>query len=199
MKIYFLSFLLFLTTASYSVLSVRMRTCGTTSFHVTGTDATGRNIYEDGIAFSGIHWNTVSNIWEIVILPSQAWFSNSFASTPNPPCFTTGTWLNVDTSSCGTIISMSGDCQATLVGVNELSDRSSIHVFPNPSNRSFNFDGIENGNSIEVFDITGRMVFETISKPGSYTVDMNEKNKGVYLFTVKKENTIVKQGKLVLQ
>jgi hypothetical protein len=198
LKNYILPVFIFISVACYSQITVTLSGCGANTFNVIGVDGTGRNIYQDGAAFANIQWNSTSSQWEIVILPSTVWFSNTFASTPNPPCASTGTWVTV-ASTCGNITTITGNCQTTPIGINELNGGRDISVFPNPSNRAFNFDGLENGSSIQIYDIMGRLVLETISKTALCTVDLFGKDKGMYLFRIKKDNAIVKQGKLMLQ
>ncbi|MCX6295981.1 MAG: PKD domain-containing protein [Bacteroidetes bacterium] len=74
-----------------------------------------------------------------------------------------------------------------------------INIFPNPSSGQFNFSGLENGNKIEVFDITGKLIYETIANNGLQTVDISEQAKGIYYFRITKEMKLLKSGKICIQ
>ena len=198
LKFYILSFSLLISTIGFAQVTVDLSICGPNTFTVSGVDNTGRNIYTDANSFATIEWNDAASQWEINVVTPGLWFTNSFASSPNPPCLTTGTWITVD-PQCGNVSGVSGDCQSTITSVGELDNNNSIHIFPNPSSGTFNFDGMEAGNTVEIINILGTLVMEAKTETGSSKIDMNNKDKGVYFYRVKHKNTVVKQGKLVLQ
>jgi hypothetical protein len=197
-KYFILLIFIFSQFTGYSqTISVTLSSCGTVLFHTVGVDATGRNIFNDGAGSSAIKWNTVSSRWEIVVLPSTVWNANTFASSPNPPCASTGTWQTIG-PGCGNVTNITGSCQTTiLTDINDIAFNNNINVFPNPSNGLFNFSGLKNENSIEIFDITGRLVLHTISNESLYVIDLTEKDRGVYFYRITdKNNKKVKQGRL---
>lgn len=53
-------------------------------------------------------------------------------------------------------------------------------LYPNPSNGKFNLKQIEKGSVIEVTDVTGKLVFQTIAKDSSVVIDLSGKEVGVY-------------------
>jgi hypothetical protein len=61
---------------------------------------------------------------------------------------------------------------------------NSLSVFPNPSAGVVTISGLNNENSIEIFDITGKVVSQKISKTTSITIDIKDKDKGVYFYKV---------------
>ena len=78
----------------------------------------------------------------------------------------------------------------------------SITVFPNPSNGKINFSNLAAGekeNTIEIYDITGRSIYKTRSKNNDQTIDLSEKDKGVYFYKISNSNKIIQQGKIILQ
>jgi peptidyl-prolyl cis-trans isomerase B (cyclophilin B) len=72
-------------------------------------------------------------------------------------------------------------------------------VFPNPGAGKFTFSKIERGTTIQIFDITGREIFETVSKENSAVVDLEGKNKGVYFYRTTNLAKEVQQGKLIVK
>lgn len=70
-------------------------------------------------------------------------------------------------------------------------------VFPNPSKGKFNFTNLKVGNTIEVFDVTGKLVYKTTVKEPTLTVDLEGKEKGAYLYKISAaQNTF--SGKLII-
>lgn len=84
------------------------------------------------------------------------------------------------------------------VGIEENSIKNSIAIFPNPSVGQFYFSNLEKGNQIEVFDLTGKLIFKTITKNNSYIVDLSEKENGIYFYKIIGDNNCV-SGKLIKQ
>lgn len=71
-------------------------------------------------------------------------------------------------------------------------------VLPNPSTGNFIFLGLETGSSIEIYDVSGRIVFQTKETTMNYSVDLNEQAKGVYFYNVIMKSTECIKGKIVL-
>ena len=94
MKKNYVILMLFLLTnlASFAQITFTLSVCGSNTFNMTGVDITGRNMYVDAGSFV-VRWNSSLTRWEIVQLPSTVWYYNTFASLPDPPCATTGTWV----------------------------------------------------------------------------------------------------------
>lgn len=189
--------LFLIQVTGYSQVTVSLSICGSNTFSLIGTDATGRNIYQDGSGGFNVQWSAASNEWQIVQLPSSVGYSNSFASTPNPPCTSTGVW-SVVTPGCGSVTGVTGDCQTTITGMENLVAGNEITVFPNPGNGQFHFSGLGKENSIHVFDVTGRLILQTNLSGNWNSIDLSGKEKGVYWYRVMEGNSIVKQGKITL-
>jgi cyclophilin family peptidyl-prolyl cis-trans isomerase len=84
-------------------------------------------------------------------------------------------------------------------GVDSYTQSSKIIVSPNPGNGRFMFSNIEKDCSIEIMDITGRVISRTMAKNSSAVVDISGKAKGIYFFTILDNNKKIQQGKLVIQ
>ena len=83
--------------------------------------------------------------------------------------------------------------------ISDLGINSAVQVFPNPSSGTFKFDGLENENTIQIYDFVGNMVYQTTSKNSSARVDLKEKSQGIYIYKVINTSTQgVKTGKLIV-
>jgi peptidyl-prolyl cis-trans isomerase B (cyclophilin B) len=72
-------------------------------------------------------------------------------------------------------------------------------IFPNPSSGKFTFTNIEKGITLEVFDINGKLIYQTISKETSVLIDLEGKDKGVYTYRLTNLKQEVRQGKLLVK
>ncbi len=70
---------------------------------------------------------------------------------------------------------------------------------PNPSNGQFNFNGLETNSNIEVYDLTGRLIFSTVSISSTTKIDLSQKGKGIYTFKVIDSNHTLQKGKIIVQ
>ncbi len=86
-----------------------------------------------------------------------------------------------------------------LTGLRENENAEKIIVTPNPSNGKVTFNCQENEYKIEIIDIKGRIVFKTISKNSINTIDLNEKDKGIYFYKITNSNKVIQQGKIIIQ
>jgi len=67
------------------------------------------------------------------------------------------------------------------VGIEDNIIKNSILIFPNPSNGQFNFSGLQKESSIEIYDVSGRLIYTTISQNNSESINLSEKEKEIYL------------------
>ncbi|MFI5218854.1 MAG: T9SS type A sorting domain-containing protein [Bacteroidia bacterium] len=200
LKYFILILFIFIQFAGYSQMTITLSICGPNTFTVIGTDATGRNIYHDGGASFSVQWNIAAGQWEIVeISPALVWHANTYPSTPNPPCFGTGTWQLInDPYACGTVTDITGSCQTTVTGIEEVIISNDITVFPNPGYGQYNFSGLVKENSIEIYDLAGRLVLQTVATSSLCSINLSGKDKGVYWYRIMDENKKIKLGKLIV-
>ncbi len=142
------------------------------------------------------YWNTTN----VTIIDNLIydWLDNSSNSpvsyvpilnTPNPIL------LNVSDLSCSSI-----DTSSTSTSTAEIqNNRTVIEVFPNPSNGILYFRNLEKESILGIYDITGKVIFETVFKNNEQTVDFSTKEKGMYIFRVIDSNKEVHQGKIIIQ
>ncbi len=85
---------------------------------------------------------------------------------------------------------------STNVGIENSLNSQSIMISPNPSNREFRISGLEKENKIEIYDISGRLISQAISKGTDYTIDLSSKESGIYFYKVIGSDNIY-LGKLI--
>lgn len=85
------------------------------------------------------------------------------------------------------------------VGVESYTNSDAILISPNPSKGVFLFSNLEKEVTIEIYDISGKLIYSTISKRINQSVDLTGKEKGIYFYKVINEKQLVKQGKIILQ
>lgn len=80
-------------------------------------------------------------------------------------------------------------------GVNELSDNSTISVFPNPTHGVFNVTNAPKQSHIEIFTALGEKVFSSITLQAKTQLDISSQPAGVYFLKIvtRDGSTIVKK------
>jgi len=76
---------------------------------------------------------------------------------------------------------------------------NTISIYPNPSNGYFTFNNLKKENTIEIYDITGRLILNTIAQNTSETIDLSDKQKGVYFYKIISDKKEIQQGKIIIQ
>jgi hypothetical protein len=74
--------------------------------------------------------------------------------------------------------------------------KNNFNIFPNPNNGTFTirFNDLSDDYSVEVFDISGRIVFEdyyTQSSNLEQTISIDKPSSGVYFVNVKSGSSII--------
>lgn len=72
-------------------------------------------------------------------------------------------------------------------------------VYPNPANGRFSFSNIERGATLGVYDISGKLIYETIAKDNYLLIDLTRKDKGEYFYRVTNSRKEMQQGKLIIE
>jgi peptidyl-prolyl cis-trans isomerase B (cyclophilin B) len=72
-------------------------------------------------------------------------------------------------------------------------------IFPNPGSGKFNFSNIEKGSIIEVYSVSGKLIYEITAKESPIIIDLEGKDKGVYIYRISTSKQEVKQGKLLIK
>jgi hypothetical protein len=74
-----------------------------------------------------------------------------------------------------------------------------VIVYPNPSSDKFTFSGLVRENTIEVYDVSGRLILNEHTTTDSYQINLNAYNNGIYFYKIKDKYNNTQQGKLLLQ
>jgi hypothetical protein len=84
-------------------------------------------------------------------------------------------------------------------GIATAKEAKNAAVFPNPSQNKFTFSDLEKGNRLELFDTNGKLIQETLLKDNTLTIDLEGKEKGIYLYRIMDAQQEVHKGKLILR
>jgi hypothetical protein len=86
---------------------------------------------------------------------------------------------------------------SSAVGIQEYINNNNAKISPNPSTGQFTFDGLTEVFSIEVTDIAGRIIYTGQLDESKKTINLQDKNSGVYFYKIKNKENKVQQGKLI--
>jgi len=84
-------------------------------------------------------------------------------------------------------------------GIETNASLSPVTVAPNPGDGHFVFYDMEVGNTVEIFDLTGRLVSSNVATGSSCSVDLSAYNTGLYFYVIRNEGVKVQQGKLLVE
>lgn len=82
--------------------------------------------------------------------------------------------------------------------IKTLGKVNGINVLPNPSKGIINFNGLQKGSQIEIYDLTGRLIFQTLSIGINSIIDLSNKDNGIYFYKINTGTTIY-SGKIIKQ
>ncbi len=96
------------------------------------------------------------------------------------------------------ILSIATVSNAQVARPSEGGDKS-VKLYPNPATTYITFDfqkSYEKGLSLQVFNFLGRKMYETQTVTEKTTLDLNEYNRGVYIYHIRDySGRIVESGK----
>ncbi|PQA90342.1 hypothetical protein B0A69_20625 [Chryseobacterium shigense] len=181
-------------------------------FTKSGVDAYNKNIYittpVDGQPCGGlgscefkIQWNNALTRWEFLADTGNGTFVNPnliyYNSTGNgasskPPSNTFGLWVENTTvtgGQCGgnltgTNSTMTGDVSSSSLATVDVT-KSKIQIFPNPVSDIIRISGIDNGQTIQIYNVDGRLVQ---SEAFDQKIDVSQLSSGVYILRVSTKN-----------
>ena len=85
------------------------------------------------------------------------------------------------------------------VGIETINSLNKITIYPNPSNRTFYFSGVQSGYTIELYNVIGEMVYTAQATYDNYPVSIAGHTKGMYFYKVSNNSVPIQQGKMVLE
>jgi peptidyl-prolyl cis-trans isomerase B (cyclophilin B) len=78
------------------------------------------------------------------------------------------------------------------VGIRKNPDiGSSLLTYPNPSNGKFHMKNIDKGSLVEVRDVNGKVIYQTVVKESSLTLDLSGRSPGIYDLSIKTNGNMV--------
>jgi hypothetical protein len=86
--------------------------------------------------------------------------------------------------------------------IDNLTSQLDLQVYPNPANTFANIKllGVEGSNSVQIYDMAGRTVFNADVEGGNeLSVDLSRFEKGLYIIQVRTANGTLETKKLVVQ
>lgn len=181
-------------------------------FTKTGVDANSKNIYittpVDGQPCGGlgtcefkIQWNNTLTRWEFLADSGSGNFVNPYLiyynstgnnASPRPPSNTFGTWVEnatITNGQCGGNLTganstLTGDVHSTSLATTDVT-KSKIQIFPNPVSDVIRISGIDNGQTIQIYNVDGRLI-----KTDAFDqkVDVSSLSAGVYVLRITTKN-----------
>ena len=100
------------------------------------------------------------------------------------------------------IINVNNICKfsgAISICVKENSPSYLSTISPNPSKGEYTFEGFSEKYTIDIFDVTGRIIYSNYIDQNNNTVNLTGKYPGVYIYKIVNKENVIKQGKLILE
>ncbi|MCC6372694.1 MAG: T9SS type A sorting domain-containing protein [Bacteroidia bacterium] len=90
-------------------------------------------------------------------------------------------------------------CNNDAVGLNDVTNYSSLNVFPNPANETgiININGLIGENTINVYDMLGQLISTETTSTAKTTIDLSHQAKGNYLVRINNDSNMSKTVKLI--
>ena len=170
----------------------------------------------------GAHWNI--NVYIDPAYPLTAPTSNGGTIVYQPRQFSMGAFVGVRGTAVntaegvampvgdkGTIVADNGvtptivnlyEAQvnlrcATTTSVDNLENKNTLAIYPNPTNDYFIVEGINSNCQIELYDILGKKVLNQIANSSDTKIDLSGFNNGIYFYKIINQDNILQTGKLI--
>lgn len=185
-----------LTAGTYTITITDSKGC-TTSAAVTIIQAS-LAVISDSIAPS----SATSCDGKAWVIPTGGVLPYAYVWTPGGA--TTDTIKNICNGHyCCTVTDNTGcsgtTCFNITTGISSLiGSSSSIHIFPNPTSGIITIDGIEEGQTVEVYNYLGQKVSSTMASNTTLQLDITTQATGIYLVRIlNKDATLADQKKVI--
>lgn len=91
-------------------------------------------------------------------------------------------------------------CTAVTIGTSGIEEQNTnaLNIFPNPAQSIVSLNNLAVGSRLQLIDITGKTVLETIVSSSEMTIDLNKINNGVYFVQLGNNSEITISKKLVI-
>jgi hypothetical protein len=83
----------------------------------------------------------------------------------------------------------------------DVADNTTLNtliVFPNPSSGNFNISGLTDQSSIEIYDISGKLIFGAETRDNNFNIDLSDRAKGIYFCKEKMKNGAIRTNKIIV-
>lgn len=99
-----------------------------------------------------------------------------------------------------TYLDYKGIIPHVVTNTDNISNAEANNVFPNPTSGIFNINGLERGNTVEIYDVYGKLVSKNVVQQSSIlSIDLSSQSKGMYFYKVIDSNLKdVRQGKVMV-
>ena len=89
---------------------------------------------------------------------------------------------------------------SAFVGINDINNNFSFDIFPNPAKNQISITGVQNIETIDIFDITGKNAKHiTTTQFSNYVIDISDLEKGVYFIKLNTLNKVSSTRKLIIE
>lgn len=177
-------------------------------FTKTGVDSNSKNIYittpVDGQPCGGlgtcefkIQWNNSLTRWEFLADEGNGTFTSPIlmyynatgnSVSPRPPSNTFGAWIENTAATggqCGGSLTganstMTGDVHSSSLATSDVT-KSKIQIFPNPVSDIIRISGIDDGHTIQIYNVDGRLIR---TDAFDQKIDVSNLSAGVYVLKI---------------
>lgn len=192
------------------------------TFNKTGVDGNNKNIYITtpvtgdqncgglGTCELKIQWNNALTRWELLADEGNGTFANPYLiyynstgnnNVSNPPANNFGTWVEntADTNgTCGGNLTaanstMTGDVHSSFLASSDLV-KSKIQIFPNPVSDFISISGVENPESIEIYNVAGQLIK---SEEFKLRTNISSLTAGNYILKLRTKNSTTHEFKFI--
>ena len=84
-------------------------------------------------------------------------------------------------------------------GIKTIINESEISVFPNPSNGIVYFNSQVLNSKLLILNVSGELIYSTTIQQDFQAIDLSKQAKGIYFYTIEKDNKRISSGKIILE
>lgn len=177
-----------LTSQGIQDAFIHKLSCAAPNLTITSTSNTicvGETVTLTVSGASSYTWNTTSTLTSIPVSPT---ITTSYSAT------------GIDTHGCSNSSSFS-QVVSPCTGMNELSNSTTIEVYPNPSvgQLTIKLSSTHFKAKFSLYNISGQEIFNTNIMDEFTILDLSAYSKGIYLYKIIENDSTINNGKLILE
>lgn len=104
--------------------------------------------------------------------------------------------VEISTTNC-TVTSACTSVIVASAGIDEQT-ANNFNIYPNPASSSISINNLKIGSTLQLTDMTGKTVFETVVSSSEMTFDVNNLNNGIYFVQLMNNSEVSTSKKLVV-